>query len=104
MGWADLGCYGSSFYDTPHIDRLAREGMRFTDAYAACHVCSPSRASILTGKYPARLRLTDWLPGRKDVSFQRLLNAPIHQALPLDETTLAETLKRHGYRTGHYGK
>lgn len=104
MGWADLGCYGSSFYETPNIDALAREGMRFTDAYATCHVCSPSRASILTGKYPARLKLTDWLTGRKDLPFQRLMNAPIHQALPLDETTLAETLKRHGYRTGHYGK
>ena len=57
LGWSDLGCYGSSFYETPHIDRLAREGTRFTDAYATCHVCSPSRASIMTGKYPARLRL-----------------------------------------------
>lgn len=104
LGWADLACYGSSFYETPHIDALAREGIRFTDAYAACHVCSPSRASILTGKYPARLKLTDWLPGRREFPFQRLKNARIHQALPLEETTLAEALKRHGYRTGHYGK
>jgi len=104
LGWSDLGCYGSTFHDTPNIDALAGEGVRFTDAYATCHVCSPSRASILTGKYPARLKLTDWLPGRKDHSFQRLKNAPIHQALPLDETTLAEALKPHGYRTGHFGK
>ncbi len=104
LGWADIACYGSRFYDTPHIDALAGEGVRFTDAYATCHVCSPSRASILTGKYPTRLKLTDWLPGRGEHSFQRLRNAFIHQALPLDELTLAEMLKRHGYRTGHFGK
>jgi len=104
LGWADLGCYGSRFYDTPNIDRLARTGARFTDAYATCHVCSPSRASILTGKYPARLKLTDWIPGRREFPFQRFQNAPNRQALPLEETTLAEALKKHGYRTGHFGK
>ncbi len=62
LGWRDFGCQGSTFYHTPNIDRLAREGARFTDAYAACAVCSPTRAAILTGKYPARLLLTDWLP------------------------------------------
>src|SRR5437762_8958904 len=62
LGRNDLGCYGSTYYRTPHIDRLAAAGVRFTDAYAACPVCSPTRASILTGKYPARLHLTDWLP------------------------------------------
>src|SRR5690348_14097367 len=66
LGWTDLGCYGSRFYETPHIDKLAADGVRFTQAYAACHVCSPTRASILTGKYPARLQMTDWLPGRKE--------------------------------------
>ena len=66
MGWNDLGCYGSTFYETPNIDRLAGQGMRFTNAYAACPVCSPTRAGIMTGKYPARLHLTDWLPGRPD--------------------------------------
>ncbi|MDA1275602.1 MAG: sulfatase [Verrucomicrobia bacterium] len=104
LGWADVGCYGSQFHETPNIDRLAKEGVRFTDAYAACHVCSPTRASILTGKYPARLHLTDWIPGRRDFAFQTLKNAEIHQALPLEETTLAETLKKHGYATGHFGK
>ena len=59
MGWRDPGCYGSTFYETPNIDRLARQGMRFTDAYAACPVCSPTRASIMTGKYPARMATTD---------------------------------------------
>ena len=63
LGWTDLGCQGSTFYATPHIDQLAREGMRFTQAYAACTVCSPSRASLLTGKYPARLHITDWIKG-----------------------------------------
>jgi arylsulfatase A-like enzyme len=104
MGWSDLTCYGSPFYETPNIDHLASEGVRFTDAYATCHVCSPSRASVLTGKYPARLDLTDWLTGRREFPFQRLQNAPIHQALPLEEVTLAESLRRHGYRTGHFGK
>ncbi len=104
LGWRDLGCYGSPFYDTPHIDQFAQESVRFTDAYAACHVCSPTRASILTGKYPARLGLTDWLPGRKDFPFQQLRNVEIHQQLPLEEVTIAETLKANGYRTAHIGK
>ncbi|MEN8126711.1 MAG: sulfatase-like hydrolase/transferase [Planctomycetota bacterium] len=60
LGWADVGCYGSSFYETPNIDKLAAEAMRFTDAYAACPVCSPTRASIMAGKYPARMDTTDW--------------------------------------------
>ena len=61
LGWMDLGCYGSTFYETPNIDRLADQGMRFTDAYAAANVCSPTRAAIMTGRYPARLGLTDWM-------------------------------------------
>ena len=61
LGRQDLGCYGSTFYETPNIDRLAAQGMRFTNAYAACPVCSPTRASIMTGKYPARLGITDWI-------------------------------------------
>lgn len=104
LGWRDLGCYGSRFYETPQIDAFAREGVRFTQAYAACHVCSPTRAAIMTGKYPAELRLTDWLPGRKDFPFQRLNNARTVQQLPLAESTLAEAFKEHGYATGHFGK
>jgi arylsulfatase A-like enzyme len=104
LGWRDLGCYGSSFYETPNIDRLAERGVRFTQAYAACHVCSPTRASIMTGKYPARLGLTDWLPGRKDYPFQKLRSAGIPQQLPLEEVTIAEALKPYGYRTAHIGK
>jgi arylsulfatase A-like enzyme len=104
LGWTDLGCYGSRFYETPHIDKLAQEGVRFTQAYAACPVCSPTRASILTGKYPARLRMTDWLPGRKEFSFQKLQNARIRQQLPSEEVTLAEALRKQGYATAHFGK
>jgi arylsulfatase A-like enzyme len=104
LGWRDVGCYGSSFYETPNIDALAKEGVRFTDAYAACHVCSPTRASILTGRYPARLQLTDWLPGRGEFPFQKLMNASIHQELPSNEITLAEALKAHGYSTAIFGK
>lgn len=104
LGWRDLGCYGSTFYETPRIDRFARQSVRFTQAYAACHVCSPTRASIMTGKYPARLHLTDWLPGRKDFAFQKLKNVRTAQYLPLEEQTIAEILKQHGYRTAHIGK
>jgi len=65
LGWHDLGPYGNRFIDTPNLDRFAAQSARFTNAYAACPVCSPTRASIMTGKYPARLHLTDWIPGRK---------------------------------------
>ncbi len=104
LGWRDVSCFGSSFYETPNIDRLAREGVKFTNAYAACHVCSPTHASILTGKYPARLHLTDWLPGRREFEFQKFQNANIRPHLPFGETTLAEALKAHGYRTAIFGK
>ncbi|MBS0263351.1 MAG: sulfatase-like hydrolase/transferase [Planctomycetes bacterium] len=104
LGWADLACYGSKYHETPHLDRLAREGMRFTQAYAACPVCSPTRAALMTGKYPARLHLTDWLPGRGDQPSQRLLRAALRQELPLEEITLAERLREAGYATGHIGK
>jgi len=71
LGWTDLACYGSKLYETPHIDRLARDGMKFTQAYAACCVCSPTRAAILTGKYPARLHITDWIPGSRNSTQRR---------------------------------
>lgn len=104
MGWRDLGCYGSSFYETPNIDRLAAQGMRFTDGYAACPVCSPTRASIMTGRYPARLHLTDWIPGRKQWPAARLLVPRFNQQLPLEEATIAEALKTAGYATASIGK
>jgi arylsulfatase A-like enzyme len=104
LGWADLGCYGSTFYETPHLDQLAAKGMRFTDAYAACSVCSPTRASILTGKYPARLHLTDWLPGQPDRPDHKLKRPVILDHLPLEEVTFARALREGGYRTGFIGK
>lgn len=104
LGWADLACYGSKFHRTPHLDRLAAGGMRFTSAYASCPVCSPTRAALLTGKAPARLGITDWLPGRPDRPDQPLARPPLPQQLPLDEVTLAEALKKRGYTTGHIGK
>jgi arylsulfatase A len=104
LGWADLGCYGSSFHRTPALDRLAKQGVRFTDAYASCPVCSPTRAALLTGKAPARLGLTDWLPGRADRPDQPLLRPELPQQLALEEVTLAEAFKAAGYVTGHIGK
>ncbi len=103
-GWRDSGCYGSTYHRTPHIDRLAKEGLRFTDAYAACPVCSPTRAALLTGKYPQRVGLTDWLPGRPDSPDKPLRRPPLRMELPLEEVTLAEALKAAGYATGHIGK
>lgn len=104
LGQRDLGCYGSTFYRTPHIDRLARDGARFSDFYAACPVCSPTRASILTGKYPTRVGITDWLPGRPDRPDQKLCRPPLRQQLALEELTIAEALQPLGYATGHVGK
>ena len=104
LGWMDLGCQGSTFYQTPNIDRLAQEGARFTDAYAACAVCSPTRAAILTGKYPARLLLTNWLPSGRWNPKARLREGRFVRALPLEEFTLAEALREAGYRTASIGK
>ena len=103
LGWTDLGCFGSSFYETPNIDRLAQQGMRFTSAYAACPVCSPTRASILTGKYPARLHLTDWIPGRTPPGV-RMRVPDWTPYLPLKEVTIAEALQPAGYVSASIGK
>lgn len=103
MGWTDLGCQGSKFYETPNIDRLARQGMKFTQAYSACTVCSPTRASVMTGKYPARLHLTDWIAGHVR-PYARLQVPDWTMRLPLEETTIAETLKHAGYATASIGK
>jgi len=101
LGWKDLGCYGSSFYETPNLDTLAKEGMLFTDAYASCPVCSPTRASIMTGKYPATVGITNFIAGRAK---GRLLEAPYITHLPLQEKTIASALKRADYKTYHVGK
>jgi len=104
LGWSDVGCYGNQFHETPNVDRLARQGMRFTDAYAACPVCSPTRASILAGQYPARVGVTDFIPGHWR-PYEKL-KVPINrqQYLPLETVTLPEVLKQAGYVTGHIGK
>jgi arylsulfatase A-like enzyme len=104
LGINDLACYGRNDHDTPNLDRLASQAMRFTCAYTAQPICSPSRAAIMTGKCPARLNLTNYLPGRPDAPSQRLLQPRIEGQLPLEEVTLAELLKRAGYATGLFGK
>ena len=121
LGWTDLTCYDSRYYETPNIDRLAAQGMKFTDGYAACAVCSPTRAALMTGRYPARVGVTDWIhhldlaahtaigsrtnptaygggPGRK------LLCPPNPYWMELDEVTIAEILQAAGYTTCHIGK
>lgn len=106
LGWTDLGCYGSSFYDTPNLDALAAQSIRFTNAYAASPVCSPTRAAVMTGKHPARVGITDWIPGM-DIRHAEnpLLETPedLHN-LPLEEITLAERFRENGYRTFFAGK
>jgi len=121
LGWMDAGCYGSRFYETPNIDKLAAGGMRFTDAYAACAVCSPTRAAVMTGRYPARVGVTDWIhwldfegnrtdPSEKGPteyvgsSKRKLLCPPNPYWMELDEVTIAEILKPAGYTCCHIGK
>jgi arylsulfatase A-like enzyme len=103
LGWTDLGCFGSTYYETPNIDRLASQGMRFTDAYSACTVCSPSRASIMTGQYPARLHITDWIDGHKR-PFAKLKVPDWTMRLAPEIPNLARTLKAAGYATACVGK
>lgn len=101
MGWRDVACCGSTFYETPNLDRMAAEGIRFTNAYAACPVCSPTRASILTGQYPARVGITDFIGGR---SRGKVISAPYLDHLPRAHKTIAGAFKDAGYRTYHVGK
>ena len=101
LGWMDTGAYGSRFYETPNIDRLSQGSARFTQFYTAGSVCSPTRASIVTGKHPARLNITNWIPGRQEA----MLRPPdyLHH-LPLEEITIAEAFEASGYATGYIGK
>jgi len=101
LGWTDTGAYGSTFYETPNIDRLAAAGARFTQFYSASPVCSPTRASIMTGKDPARLNITNWIGGEQ---VGMLLQAEYLRQLPLDEITLGEAFEQAGYATGYIGK
>lgn len=107
LGQRDLGAYGSTFYETPNLDRLAREGAKFTDAYAACPVCSPTRASILTGQWPQRTGITDYIGAAAPEKWNRntiLRPAPYTDRLALDAPTLAKAMKSAGYATFFTGK
>jgi len=103
LGWTGLRSYGSDFYETPNLDRLASKGVSFTNAYAACTVCSPTRASVMTGIYPAKLRLTDFIPGQNRPYAQ--MRAPEWtKGLDNRHITIAEALRNGGYKTIHIGK
>jgi arylsulfatase A-like enzyme len=104
LGVRDLGCYGNPYYATPNLDRLAAQGARFTNAYAACPVCSPTRASIMTGRYPARTGVTDWIPGRPSDPQGPISTPRTATEMKLAETTIAEALKPGGYRSASVGK
>ena len=113
MGWTDLACYGSKYYETPNLDRLAGEGMKFTDGYAACAVCSPTRAALLTGRYPTRHGITDWIRPSEDKANPtgydsekdwKLQTPKNHVFMEPREITIAEKLKEAGYVTCHVGK
>jgi arylsulfatase A-like enzyme len=108
LGWADLMCYGSTFYETPNLDKLATNGVKFNYAYAPSPVCSPTRASLLTGKNPVRTGVTDWIAGRqadgKAMPYEKLIVKPTAYQLALEETTLAEYALNQGYKTYFAGK
>ena len=103
LGWTDLGCYGSDFYQTPNIDKLASKGVKFTNAYSACTVCSPSRAALMSGKYPARINCTDWIEGWKSPT-AKLKVPECTMYMDTREYTIAEAFRDAGYITGHFGK
>ncbi len=104
MGMMDLGTYGSTFHETPNIDKLAKTGMKFNYGYAACPVCSPTRASIMTGRHPVRVDVTDWIPGSANRKTNKLIHPEDRDNLALEEITIAEELKGHGYQTFFAGK
>jgi len=103
LGWTDLGCYGSKFYESPRIDAFAKEAARFTNAYTPNPVCSPTRAAIMTGRYPSRVNITDWIPGMTPRN-PTLKTPEDRYNLALSEVTLAEALKENGYQTFYAGK
>lgn len=103
LGWTGLGCFGSDYYETPNLDRMAGEGVKFTNAYAACTVCSPTRGAIMSGKYPARTHLTDFIAGQNR-PYAKMSLPEWTMGLDQDHITIAEALKEQGYRTGQVGK
>jgi len=105
LGWTDLGCYGSDLHETPNIDRLAAQSVRFSDAYAAAPVCTPTRAAIMSGEHPARLHMTIWREGAKNPPQKSKVIPPVTvEDLPLEKVTIAERLQAAGYATAHIGK
>ncbi|MFW5846340.1 MAG: sulfatase-like hydrolase/transferase, partial [Planctomycetota bacterium] len=106
LGVRDLGCFGSTFYETPNIDRLASQGLRHERAYASCAVCSPTRAAIISGRSPARIGCTQFIPDPDDQSVRegRLRDVPFLHYLPHDGTMLPQALREDGYQTWHVGK
>ncbi len=105
LGWSDLACYGSDLHKTPNLDKLAGQSLMFTSAYAAAAICTPTRASIMTGKYPARLNMTIWREWAINQQFDQMLLPPdVEGNLPQEEETIAEVLKKAGYLTAHIGK
>ncbi len=103
LGWTDLACFGSDLHETPALDQLARDGVKFTQNYSACTVCSPTRSALLTGKYPARTHITDWIPGAMPDN-PRLLVPDWIKYLPREETTIANVFQAAGYATATIGK
>jgi len=103
LGWNQVGFLGNDFYETPNIDLIAQQGMHFTNAYSSAPVCSPTRAGLMTGRHPARLHLTDYIPG-SPYPYAKLITPQQAPCLPLEEITIAEMLKEAGYITGHFGK
>ena len=107
LGWKVLSITGSGFYETPHIDGIASSGVQFLQGYATCQVCSPSRASIMTGKYPARLHITDWIGAKSGLDWKRngrILPADYQHQLPAHDITIAEAFREAGYSTFFAGK
>lgn len=108
LGWADLTSYGSTFYETPNLDKLASNGIRFTQNYATCPVCSPTRASMMTGKYPVKTGVTDWIRGRQEdgkaMPYEKLIAKPTAYQLALEEKTIGEYALENGYKTFFAGK
>ena len=104
LGWSDLPVYGNRFNEAPNLTQMAREGIRFTDAYAACPVCSPTRASIMSGQYPARVGITDFITGHWRPYEEVIVPVNSYQHLPLEVHTIGEVMKEAGYATGYFGK
>jgi uncharacterized sulfatase len=104
LGWSDLPVYGNKFNEAPNLTKLASQGIRFTNAYAACPVSSPTRASLMSGQYPARVGVIDFIPGHYRPFEEVIVPTNRTQYLPDEIVTIGESLQKAGYRTGYFGK